>query len=77
MATNACELVGKEGTSSDNVVLQAEATGDVSIKLEWTPYLGWGNNGVGFYILEKQNEDGSWDIIQHLPGSVLTTVDEN
>ena len=77
MATNACELVGKEGTSSDNVVLQAEATGDVSIKLEWTPYLGWGNNGVGFYILEKQNEDGSWDIIQHLPGSVLNTVDEN
>jgi PKD repeat protein len=77
MATNACELVGKEGISSDNVVLQAEATGDVSIKLEWTPYLGWGNNGVGFYILEKQNDDGSWDIIQHLPGSVLTTVDEN
>jgi PKD repeat protein len=77
MATNACELVGKEGTSSDNVVLQAEATGDVSIKLEWTPYLGWGNNGVGFYILEKQNEDGSWDIIQHLPGNVLTAVDEN
>jgi hypothetical protein len=58
-------------------VLKAEAVGDVSIQLEWTPYLGWGNNGVGFYIVEKQNEDGSWDIIEHLPGSVLNTVDEN
>jgi PKD repeat protein len=77
MATNACELLGIEGLASDNVVLKAEAVGDVSIQLEWTPYLGWGNNGVGFYIVEKQNEDGSWDIIEHLPGSVLNTVDEN
>jgi PKD repeat protein len=77
MATNDCGLVGKQGGYSDNVVLKAEATDAFSIELNWTPYNGWGEQGVGFYVVERQRADGSWEIIKQLPGSVTTTVDEN
>ena len=77
LATNACGLEGRYGEFSDNVVLRAETAGDFFIRLDWTPYTGWGDAGVGFYVIEKQNDDGSWEIIQQVPGNVLSTVDEN
>ena len=77
MATNACGLEGRYGEFSDNVVLKADPAGSFFIKLDWTPYTGWGDNGVGFYIIERQNEDGSWEVIQQVQGNVLSTVDEN
>jgi PKD repeat protein len=77
LATNACDLRGREGESSDNIVLKAEARDDLFINLEWTPYEGWGAHGVGFYMIERQNSDGSWEVIKTVPGTVLTTVDEN
>jgi PKD repeat protein len=77
LATNACDLRGLEGESSDNIVLKAEAQDDLFINLEWTPYEGWGAHGVGFYMIERQNSDGSWEVIKTVPGTVLTTVDEN
>lgn len=77
MATNECDLEGIEGGFSDNVVLNAEAAGEFYIQLEWTPYTGWGDDGVDFYILERQNEDGSWEVLHQLPGNVTTAVDEN
>ncbi len=77
MATNQCGIEGKQGGFSDNVVLKAEATDAFSIELNWTPYNGWGDQGVGFYIIERQRADGTWEIIDQLPGAVTTTVDEN
>ena len=77
MATNLCDLEGKQGRFSDNVVLKAEATDAFSIELNWTPYNGWGEQGVGFYIVEKQREDGTWEIIDQVSGAITTTVDEN
>jgi PKD repeat protein len=77
LATNACGLEGIDGGTSDNVVLTAEPAGEFYIQLKWTPYEGWGENGVGFYILERQKEDGDWEILHQLPGTVTTAVDEN
>ncbi len=77
LATNSCNLVGREGESSDNIVLKAEAQDDLFIRLDWTPYEGWGAHGVGFYMIERQNIDGSWEVLKTVPGSVLTSVDEN
>ena len=77
MATNQCGLEGKQGGYSDNVVLKAEATDAFSIELNWTPYNGWGEQGVGFYVIERQRADGTWEIIEQVPGAVTTTVDEN
>jgi len=77
MATNQCGIEGKQGGFSDNVVLKAEATDAFSIELNWLPYNGWGDQGVGFYVVERQRADGSWEIIDQVPGAVTTTVDEN
>jgi len=77
MASNECGLEGIEGGFSDNIVITAEPAGEFYIQLEWTPYTGWGDDGVNFYILEKQTEDGNWEVLHQLPGSVTTAVDEN
>jgi len=77
LATNACELEGIEGGISDNVVLKAEPAGEFYTQLKWTAYEGWGEDGVSFYILERQKDDGEWEVLHQLPGSVITAVDEN
>jgi PKD repeat protein len=77
MATNTCGLTGIEGGFSDNVVIKADPAGEFYIQLEWTPYTGWGENEVDFYILERETDDGNWEVIHELPGNVTTAVDEN
>ena len=77
MATNTCGLTGIEGGFSDNVVITADPAGEFYIQLKWTPYTGWGENEVDFYILERETEDGNWEVIYELPGNVTTAVDEN
>jgi hypothetical protein len=77
MATNSCGLEGIEGGYSDNIVITADPAGDFYIQLNWTPYTGWGEDGVDFYILERETEDGDWEVIHELPGNVTTAVDEN
>ncbi len=77
MATNSCGLLGIQGESSDNIVLQTKPLDDLYIELLWTPYKGWGAHGVGFYMVERENADGTWEVIRTVPGSEHRTVDEN
>ncbi len=77
MATNSCGLEGIDGRFSDNVVLKAESGDDFKIHLDWTPYTGWGAQGVGIYIVERQKDDGTWEVIEQTPGNVISTFDEN
>jgi PKD repeat protein len=77
MAGNDCGLQGVNGGFSDNIVLKVSPTEDYRIGLNWTPYTGWGDHGVGFYVIERQKEDGNWEIIMQVPGQVNSAVDEN
>lgn len=77
MATNRCGLLGIQGGSSDNIVLETKALDDLYIEILWTPYKGWGPHGVGFYMVERETSDGSWEVIRTVPGSEHRTVDEN
>lgn len=77
MATNSCNQLGIEGQTSENIVLEVEAADDLHFNLSWTPYESWGAHGVGFYMIERQTEDGSWEVVKTVPGSVTNTVDEN
>lgn len=76
MAINSCGLNGLESNFSDNVVLKAWMNDLFKTELEWTPYLGW-DEGVSFYIIERQSDDGVWQLVKFVGGNVTTTVDEN
>jgi hypothetical protein len=69
--------LGIEGQISENIVLEVEAADDLHFNLTWTPYESWGANGVGFYMIERETADGSWEVVKTVPGSETRTVDEN
>jgi hypothetical protein len=77
MATNSCNLIGIEGQASENIVLTVEAGDDLHFNLNWTSYESWGAHGVGFYMIERETQDGSWEVVKTVPGSTTNTVDEN
>lgn len=76
-ARNICDTESGAGVTGDNIVLDVESVGDLHHKLTWTPYLSWGNNGVGFYIIEIQKPDGTWDFLESVPGSITTYLNES
>jgi PKD repeat protein len=77
MATNSCNLTGIEGQTSENIVLNVEAQDDLHFRLDWTSYESWGAHGVGFYMIERQNDEGDWEVVKSVGGNVTTAVDEN
>ena len=76
-ARNICKIESGAGVQGDNVVLKVEEFNEVYNQLYWTPYESWGPNGVGFYVIEKQNKNGGWEILKTLPGTEKTYLDEN
>jgi PKD repeat protein len=76
-ARNICSTEAGAGVRGDNIVLEVKSVGELQHKLTWTPYLSWGNNGVGFYIIEIQKPDGTWDFLESVPGSVTTYMNES
>lgn len=76
MAMNTCGLMGLESNFSHNVVLKAWMNDLFKTELEWTPYTGW-DSGVSFYIIERQSDDGSWQVVKFVGGNVTSAVDEN
>lgn len=70
-AVNFCNDSGKESNKSSSLMLKAELL-DGNTRLNWTSYEGW-NTGVDYYIIEKMNEQGVWEIIKKVNGDVLET----
>lgn len=76
MASNECGIEGAEGGFSDNIVLKASPLDAFKVQLDWSPYKGWGANGVGFYLIERETPDGHWEVILQVPGNSTSAVDE-
>lgn len=77
VAQNACGAESGLGITGDNVVLSIDQSLELYNLLEWTPYLGWGEGGVDFYMVEEQKADGSWESVISLPGNTNSYLDEN
>lgn len=77
IAENHCGVEAGRGVTGDNIVLSVDQSLDLFNKLEWTPYLGWGNGEVDFYIIEEQKIDGTCESVISLPGNVNSYLDEN
>lgn len=66
---NTCNVTAINSKESSSILLKAELI-DGSTQLSWTKYEGW-DMGVEYYIIEKMNERGEWEIIQKVDGNQL------
>lgn len=60
---------------TSSVTLTAELV-DSKAQLNWTEYEAW-SEGVDYYIIEKMNEQGNWEIIKTVDGDKLNYEVEN
>ncbi|MEW6469819.1 MAG: PKD domain-containing protein [Bacteroidota bacterium] len=74
-AANACGPMGQMSNSGSSILLEAKRV-DQEILLNWTAYEGW-DTGVDYYIIEKMNEAGIWEVIRIVDGNVTETIDPN
>jgi PKD repeat protein len=74
-ALNSCDAAGIESNKSSSVLLKAELVNGTT-NLSWTGYDGW-NTGVDYYIIEKMNEQGEWEIIKKVNGDILVSESGN
>jgi hypothetical protein len=72
-----CELAGEISNQSSSIFLQSDYDyNNLKSKLWWTPYNAW-DTGVDYYVIEKLNAAGTWDVIRTVDGGTLeTTFDE-
>ncbi|MFN5223506.1 MAG: PKD domain-containing protein [Bacteroidota bacterium] len=72
-----CDLVGEMSNQSSSIFLQSDYDyNNFKSKLWWTPYNAW-DTGVDYYVIEKLNGLGTWDVIRTVDGNSLdTTFDE-
>ncbi|MFM8949169.1 MAG: PKD domain-containing protein, partial [Bacteroidota bacterium] len=72
-----CELVGEMSNQSSSIFLQSDYDyNNFKSKLWWTPYNAC-DTGVDYYVIEKLNGLGTWDVIRTVDGNTLdTTFDE-
>jgi PKD repeat protein len=77
VAENSCNSEAGFGVTGDNIVLSIDQKLELYNLLEWTPYLGWGEAGVDFYIIEEQKSDGTWISVDSVPGTINSYFDEN
>ncbi len=73
---NNCDIHGQDGEYSSSILLIARKDrSNEKILISWTPYLKWAND-VDYYIIEKQNEDGTWETFKQVNGKTLHAEDE-
>lgn len=66
---NTCNVATQQSNESSSILLKAELI-DGNVMLNWTKYEGW-DMGVDYYIIEKMNPEGNWEIIKKVDGNEL------
>ncbi len=62
---NTCDVAGKISNTGNSILLE-KSTDQYINQLRWNRYEGW-EEGVGFYLLQKKNENGEWETVEQLP----------
>jgi PKD repeat protein len=65
---NTCDIEEALSGNTSTIILKGEMLEDRSVHLNWSRYNGW-ENGVDYYIIEKQDDMGNWIILKQVPGS--------
>jgi hypothetical protein len=68
LVLNTCDIAEDLSGNTSTIILKGEMFEDRSVRLTWTKYNGW-ENGIDYYIIEKQDEQGNWILLKQVPGS--------
>jgi hypothetical protein len=70
LVVNDCNAEAALSGNTSTILLKGEMDAGRQVHLTWTPYNGW-ENGVEYYILEKRDENGHWQVLRQVDGSIL------
>ena len=67
MRYNLCNIDEDLSGHTSTIVLKGTMDEMRQVHLNWTGYKGW-SSGVEYYILEKLDENGHWQILKQVDG---------
>lgn len=70
LVVNTCDITQDLSPSTNTILLRGEMDEARQVHLQWTPYSAW-ENGVEYYILEKLDEQGHWQVLRQVDGQTL------
>jgi len=68
---NTCDTAEVLSNPTTTILLIGEKTEDRVVHLKWSPYDRW-VEGVDYYIIETQEENGQWKFVTQTPGTKTT-----
>ncbi len=70
LVINTCNIDEDLSGHTSTIVLKGDMDEFRKVHLNWTPYKGWAQ-GVEYYILEKLDENGHWQILKQVDGETF------
>ncbi len=67
---NTCEIYEDPSLNTSSILLKGEMNEDRSVHLYWSPYVGW-DTGVDYYIIERLDGNGQWQLLKQLSGEII------
>ncbi|MBL0104728.1 MAG: PKD domain-containing protein [Bacteroidetes bacterium] len=64
---NTCNIDQDPSSNTSTIVLKGSMDESRMVHLDWTPYKGW-DHGVDYYILEKKDDNGHWQLLKQVDG---------
>ena len=70
LVVNTCSTAEDLSGITSTILLKGEMDEGHQVFLNWSPYEGW-DNGVEYYIIEKKDADGNWQLLKQVDGNTL------
>ena len=67
---NTCNIAEDLSGNTSTIILKGEMDDSRQVQLQWSPYIGW-ESGVEYYIIEKKDENGNWQLLRQVEGNIL------
>ncbi len=69
MVVNTCNITEELSPLTSSILLKGIMNDARQVELEWSPYSGW-ESGVEYYVLEKLDENGHWQVLKRVDGTI-------
>jgi PKD repeat protein len=74
-ADNACNVHSGDGDHGVSLLLNASRDNDNNVDLQWNGYDQW-PQAPAYYVIEKMNDQGEWEFVKKVDGSVQNYKDK-